>query len=429
MSQPANPTKVIAFVEPGEVQQQIRTAFDSDSEFELVAQSDSLLNAAQRVYATAPDLILVDDRLVGQLELVDELATKFPDIPLLALLESDNSGQAQQYLLAGFRSFLIKPFTQASLLRSTRRIRELEARRQSAQPVSDARQPERSNSLQVLTVFSPRGGVGCSTIALNLAVALHERLDVRVLLMEGKMIFGHLGLMLNCRPQNTIADLIPHAGALDEGLVEEVVSEHASGIHVLLSSPDLSVGQGIRPNDLYGVIQAVSGSFDLVVIDAGSHLDDNAVTLMDAADRVLLVTTPDLAALHDTSRFVQLSRTLGFPPDKVLIVLNRAGISGGIKTREIEAALHQPLFGWISEGDAKVMRSLNRGVPLLFGASRSAVSRDIRGLAGQLSAMRQQVSGQRAAKGAGGPAHLKRNGKKRPAQGRQHSVALKMTGR
>jgi len=86
--------------------------------------------------------------------------------------------------------------------------------------------------------------VGCSTIAINLAIALHEQLDVRVLLMEGKMIFGHLGLMLNLRPQNTIADLIPHAGALDDSLVEEVVSRHASGIDVLLGPPDLNVGQG-----------------------------------------------------------------------------------------------------------------------------------------------------------------------------------------
>ncbi len=424
MSPSAIPTGVIAFIEPGQIQQQVKSAVNSDPEFQLVAELDSTENAAQRVYDASPDIIIVDHRIAGQpsLDLVDELALKYPEVPIVALLDGDDGHRAQQYLLAGVRTFMFKPFTQASLLSTLRRIGELEARRKAAQPVEQNGHSVESGPLQILTVYSPRGGVGCSTIAINLAVALNNQLDVRVLLMEGKMTFGHLGLMLNFRPQNTIADLIPHAGSLEEGLVEEVVSQHASGIRVLLSSPDLNVGQGIRPNDLYSVIKAVSSAFDIIVIDAGSHLDDNAVTLMDASDRVLLITTPDLAALHDASRFIQLARSLGFPPDKVLTVLNRAGIKGGIKIREIEAGLHQPLFGRVAEGDANVIRSLNRGVPILYGSSRSAVSKDIRALAEKLSAL---LPGAQATK----LAQLRRNGNKRPTHSQHHTSALRMLGR
>jgi pilus assembly protein CpaE len=429
MSQAVGATKVIAFVKPGELQQQITAALESDQEFELVDHLPGPEDATPQVVAAAPDLILIDDGLGGQplLDLVDELATRFPDIPLIALLDEHNGARAQQYLLAGFRAFLIKPFTQVNLLSSMRRIRELELRRISVQSTANVGQSEKSGPLQILTVYSPRGGVGCSTIAINLAVALQERLDVRVLLMEGKMAFGHLGLMLNSRLQNTIADLIPHAGALDDGLVEEVVAQHASGIYLLLSSPDMNVGQGIRPSELYGVIQAVSRTYDIIVIDAGSHLDDNTVTLMDAADRVLLVTTPDLAALHDTSRFIQLSQSLGFPPNKVLTVLNRAGIRGGIKVGEIEKALRQSLFGRISEGNAKVIRSLNRGVPLLYGSSRSVVSKDIRALAGQLIAVRQSMEG----RGSPGtlPTQLMQTDNGRSARRRREAEALRLANR
>jgi pilus assembly protein CpaE len=427
MSQAAKPTVVIAFIEPGQIQQQVKSALESNSEFELVSESNGAENAAQRVYAAAPDIILVDQQIEGQhsLDLVDELAQRYPDIPIVALLDGDEAQQAQQYLLAGVRSFMIKPFTQVNLLSTLLRIRELEGRRAAAQPVEQSSYPAEAGPLQILTVFSPRGGVGCSTIATNLAVALHNRLDVRVLLMEGKMTFGHLGLMLNYRPQNTIADLIPHAGALDNGLVDEVVSHHASGIQLLLSSPDLNVGQGIRPNDLYSVIQAASSAFDIIVIDGGSHLDDNTVTLMDAADRILLITTPDLAALHDASRFIQLAQPLGFPPDKVLTVLNRAGISGGIKIREIEAALHQPLFARIADGDGKVIRSLNRGVPIVIGSSRSAVSKDIVELAKKLSVANPAAAAQSASRFA----QLKRNGNKRPAHSQHHNAALKLLKR
>jgi pilus assembly protein CpaE len=401
MSQAEKPTVVIAFIEPGQIQQQVKSALESNSEFELVSELNDAENAVQRVYEAAPDIILVDQQIEGQLslDLVDELAQRYPDIPIVALLDGDEAQQAQQYLLAGIRSFMIKPFTQVSLLSTLQRIRELEGRRAAAQPVDQSSYPAEAGPLQIFTVFSPRGGVGCSTIATNLAVALHNRLDVRVLLMEGKMTFGHLGLMLNFRPQTTIADLIPHAGTLDNGLIDEVVSNHASGIQLLLSSPDLNVGQGIRPNDLYSVIQAASSAFDIIVIDGGSHLDDNAVTLMDAAD--------------------------GFPPDKLLTVLNRAGISGGIKIREIEAALHRPLFARGADGDGKVIRSLNRGVPIVIASSRSAVSKDIVELAEKLSVAHPAAAAQSASRFA----QLRRNGNKRPAHSQHHNAALKLLRR
>ena len=427
MSEDNKPTVVIAFIEPGQIQQQVKSALESNSEFELVSEANGAENASQQVYAATPDIILIDQHIEGQLSLdmVDELAQRYPEIPIVALLDDDETQQAQQYLHTGIRSFMIKPFTQVSLLSTLQRVRELEGRRAAAQPVEQNSHAAEAGPLQILTVFSPRGGVGCSTIATNLAVALHNRLDVRVLLMEGKMIFGHLGLMLNFRPQNTIADLIPHAGALDNGLIDEVVSHHASGIQLLLSSPDLNVGQGIRPNDLYSVIQAASNAFDVIVIDGGNHLDDNTVTLMDAADRVLLVTTPDLAALHDASRFIQLAQPLGFPPDKVLTVLNRAGIRGGIRIREIEAALHQPLFARVSDGNGKVISSLNRGVPIVIGSSRSTVSKDIVALADKLSMTNPAAAAQSASRFA----QLKRNGNKRPAHSQTHNAALKLLRR
>lgn len=435
MNETANPTTVMAFVEAGTTQQQIRTAIASDGEFQLVSEQPGVNKAAQNVRSFMPEIILVDQRLGGQpsLDLVDELSLQFPEVPIVAMLEEEDTLQAQQFMLAGVRAFMIKPFTQVSLLSTLRRIRELEGRRQSTQSGSGPAASEKVEPLQILTVYSPRGGVGCSTIAINLAVALHEQLDVRVLLMEGKMLFGHLGLMLNFRPQNTIADLIPHAGTLDEGLVDEVISQHASGIHVLLGPSDLNVAQGIRPDDLYNVIKAVSRVYDIIVIDAGSFLNESTVTLMDAADRVLLVTTPDLAALHDTSRFMLLSGTLGFPPDKVLTVLNRAGMQGGVRRRDIESALHHPLFAQILEGNANVMRSLNRGVPLLYSSPRNPMSREIRTLAEKLVAMRPgeaaRLSDDRPRKKTKAPARLKRNGNGGPAHSEQHQAALRLLDR
>jgi pilus assembly protein CpaE len=241
--------------------------------------------------------------------------------------------------------------------------------------------------VKTIAVYSPRGGVGTSTVALNLALALHDETSSRVLLVEGKLAFGHMDVLLNLRTRNTLADLIPHANALDSGLVAEVVTEHATGLQVILGPNDLQVAQGIRAEDLFNVIEGLQRLYDFLVIDAGSTLNENTVTLLDAADRVLLVATPELASLHDVSRFVQLSRSLGYPPGKLLVVLNRAGQEGGVKTKDIESALHHELFGLVPEDGANALRSLNRGLPLIVRYPRSPASRAYQQLGRKLAGL------------------------------------------
>ncbi|GAG47169.1 unnamed protein product, partial [marine sediment metagenome] len=235
---------------------------------------------------------------------------------------------------------------------------------------------------RTFTVFSPRGGVGCSTLATNLAIELRAESGESVLLVDGKLFFGHLDVMLNIRARNTIADLVPHANLLDPGLIGDVVVQHASGIDVMLSPNDVQVAQGMRAEDLYNIISGIKKAYGYVIIDAGSALTENTVTMMDAADRILLVTTPDLVSLHDTSRFIQISRTLSYPPEKMIIVLNRANLNGGVKPRDIESALRHEVYAQIPDDSPNVLRSINRGIPLVMQYPRSPATHSIQRLAG-----------------------------------------------
>ena len=374
---------LVAMVEPGSTHEQISNALNAQDEFQPVVILDSVNGWVKEIREAKPDIILIDAVLDGQptLELIDDITLQFPDATIVAILPNDNPINAQKAMLAGARAFVIQPFTGVALLSSLRRVRDLEARRRYSQSTTGSGELSQTEPMQIMTVFSPRGGVGCSTLAVNLALAIHGQIESRVLLMEGKLLFGHLALMLNIRTHNDITDLIPHANLLDENLVKDVVVNHASGIDVLLSPNDVQAGQGVRPEDLLGIVQGVRRMYDFIVIDAGSYLDENTVTLMDLSDRILLLTTPDLASLHDVSRFIQISRTLSYPPGKMLTILNRSGMAGGVKTKEIEAALHHEVFAYIPEDDPKVMRSLNRGVPHLYKYPRSPVSRSIRQIA------------------------------------------------
>jgi pilus assembly protein CpaE len=387
MTEVRNSIPVVAIIDPGMIRHQMMSAFQTQVDFQLVTVIENLDNAVREIRATQPEIIIVDHIVADQLttDTIDNLCIQFPDKAVIVLLPENDPELAQQVMFAGARAFLVQPFTQSDLLSTVRRVYALEERRRLAQTPVKGDEPGETDPLQVITVFSPRGGVGCSTVSINLAVALQGLVDARTLLMEGKLHFGHLGLMLNVRPRNSIAELIPHANSLDAALIEDVVVEHATGIDVLLSPPNIEMAQGIKPDDMLNVLRGVRPLYDFVVIDSGSFLNENTVTLMDMSDRVLLVANPDLASLHDVSRFIQISRTLGYPPGKVLVVLNRSGMLGGVKTKDIEAALHQPPFAEIPEDGTKAIRSLNRGVPLYYKYPRNPVSRSIRHLAKTLA--------------------------------------------
>ncbi len=386
MAATTNPSRVIFIGDPGPVQQQITTAMGSQTEFQLVDVLTSPDRLIRELHAAEPNIILIDHLLGGQptLDIIDDISLQYPGAAVVTILPANDPVIIQQVTLAGARAFLIQPFTQVNLLSTLRRVNELEARRGKILPSAEGSRIEDVKPLRNVAIFSPRGGAGCTTIALNLAISLYEDTGARILLMEGKFFFGHLDVMLNIRGRNTIADLLPHASAIDEALVRDVVCDHASGIKVLLAPSDLQVGQGIRPDDIYSVFVNLQRFFDYIVVDVGSYLTENTVTLMDAADKILLVTTPELASLHDTSRFIQLSRSLGYPPEKLLILLNRAGMLGGVRTKDIETALHHQVFAHIPDDQASAVRSLNRGIPLLIRYPRSVVSRAIKQLSKRL---------------------------------------------
>jgi pilus assembly protein CpaE len=388
MNPPTRQTRVIVICEPGPTQQQVSAALSAQGEFQLVDVLSAKDKLARQIRAAEPEIILLDSVLEGEstMDIVDDLALRFSDASVVAILPSNDPLLAQQAMLAGARGFIVQPFTQINLLSTLRRMVELETRRNQGKAVVTSHLPESSRALRSITVYSPRGGAGTTTVATNLAVTLMEETGCKVLLFEGKMFFGHLEVMLNLHTQNNIADLVAHASNLDEALLRDVISPHASGISTLLAPNNIQLAQGIRPDDIYNIFVAAQRLFDIVVVDAGSSLNEIAVTLMDSADRLILLTTPELASLQDASRFLQLSRTsLSYPSEKVLTVLNRSGIQGGVRQKDIESVLHQQLYAQIPDDEGNVLRSINRGIPLCVRYPRSPAASAIRQMAKSLA--------------------------------------------
>lgn len=383
-------SRVIAIGDPGPTQQQITTALSSQHEFELVEVLTAPERMVREISAARADIILIDHELVSQptVDIIDDLTAEFPNAAIVAILPDNDPQQIQRVIMAGARGFVVQPFTQINLLSTLRRVGELEKRRRREYRVEQPDLTESSRPLQTVAVYSPRGGAGSTTLAINVALAYQEETGQKVLLLEGKQFFGHVDVMLNIRSHNSLADLIPHASSLDESIIQDVVVRHGTGLNVLLGFSNMQAAQGLRPDSLYSVLISLRRAFDVIVIDAGSLLNENTVTYLDAADRILLLTTPDLSSLRDASKFIQISQSLSYPPEKMLVTMNREGMPGGVGAKDIEVTLRQPLFARLPEATAEVQRSLNRGIPLILNYPRSPASRAIREMTKALTEMR-----------------------------------------
>ena len=303
------------------------------------------------------------------------------------VLPKEQVAEANRVILAGARAFVSQPLNQQELLDTLGRIREVFQRSQRSKAAAAAGDVSMA-SRGTFVVFSPKGGVGCSLVAVNLSLALKTELKQDVLLMDGKLLFGDLDVMLNLKSQNSIADLVPHAGSLDEGLIRDVVSEHVSGVKVLPAPPTPASAHGIHPDELHRILVGVQNIYPIIVIDAGNFLNDNTVTLMDASRRVLLVIHPDIASLRDASRFLDLClTTLSFPRDRILLIVNQHDQREGLGLADIEKTLQTKVFATLPWDPSAALQSINRGVPLSMLNQKSELRQAFREMAKSVAAI------------------------------------------
>jgi len=349
----------------------------AEEDFSLVEQELTPAILFSMIVRIQPDVILLDYDFQKQpFNLVDKIATDFPASALVAVLSEAEIGNSDRVVLSGARAFIKYPYTADKLLLTLRRVMELKERNH-ARPAGEPFPEEEAKFRQTITVFSPKGGAGTTTIATNLAISLHKALkeEEDVLLIDGKHLFGHAALYLNLRTANSITDLTAHAGMLDPRLISQVVVEHLSGIHVLPSPNSIAQAQGIRPEDLFKVIQSLQQIYPYIIIDAGNHLDEITVTYLDSSDKILLVFNPDLASMRDVGLFMEIASSLSYPKEKVLPIVNLAGRKADVKSNEIEDILKMEIFGTIPADDELALASLNEGVPILMKKPHHRISK------------------------------------------------------
>ncbi len=237
-------------------------------------------------------------------------------------------------------------------------------------------EPPRVRGRQVVAMFGPKGGVGRSTIATNLAVGLVQLYGKQVVLVDADLWFGDVSVLLDLHSNRSLASLIPVADQLDRELLRTVLVEHPSGVQAVLAPPDPALVETIPVALPARVAEAYRDLFDHVVIDTHPSMEEYILQLLDAADRIVVVTTPEMSSIRNTAQVLRLATALHLR-DKMLLVLNRA--NSGIQVEHLEETVGMRVDVSIVSAGRRVVEAANHGLPVLLmdPLGKEQITRDL----------------------------------------------------
>jgi pilus assembly protein CpaE len=360
-----------------------------EGDIEVVGAASSGAEALQLAGSLKPDVVLMDINMpdMDGIAATEQLAARVPTTAVIMMSVQGEADYLRRSMLAGAREFLVKPFSSDELTASIRQVHIREREKQSRMAAAPAAggggsQPDREPG-RVVAVFSPKGGVGRTTVAVNLAVAAATELGKKVVLVDASFQFGDVGVLLNLNPKNkSIADLAPEleAGGEPESL-DTFVIDHSAGVRVLLAPPTPEMAELITTSGVKKVIEKLRAEHDLVVVDCTSWFNDTTLAILDMADVILTMLSLEITSIKNMRLFLEVADQLGYEPGKVRLVLNRADSTLGIRVADVEHSIGRKVDHTVVSDGRSVVYALNRGVPFFLSNREAQVSQDVLRLA------------------------------------------------
>jgi pilus assembly protein CpaE len=372
-----------------ETRENLRKLLFFESDIEVVGAANSGEEGITMAGELQPDIVLMDINMPGidGITASEAITQQVPFTQTIMMSVQGEADYLRRSMLAGAREFLIKPFSSDELIGSIRRVHELGASRRGAMSAAAPAAPSRAEQERspeelgkVIAIFSPKGGVGCSTVAINLAVALHRAEGARVALVDSSLQFGDVAVFLNLQANRTLADLAPHVGELDQDLLDHVLLEHQSGIRALLAPPRPEMADLIAPAILNTILDKLRRLYNYIVVDTPSSLADITLTVLDVADRVVLITTPDIPSIKNAKLFFEVTEALEYPPGKTILILNKADRQANIRAEDIEASIKHPVVAQLPLDERTATTAANQGVPIMTSAQSTLLAQAIMSL-------------------------------------------------
>jgi pilus assembly protein CpaE len=397
--------RVMIVDDVSETRENVRKLLQFESDVDVVGAARTGKEAIQLSQDLNPDVVLMDINMpdMDGISATEQIRAKQPAVQVVILSVQGDQNYMRRAMLAGARDFLTKPPLGDELISAIRRAGSMaqseRAKSAQVQVAPAASHPGvalnyGSVNGKIITIYSPKGGTGCTTLAVNLALTLHNE-DTQVALVDANLQFGDVAVFVNEQGKNTIVDLSPRVEELERDVVEDVMIKHAaSGLHILAAPSRPEHAEKVTGSQFTKVLECLRRWYSYVVVDTATLLTDVTLAAIDVSDVLVLVTTQDIPSIKNCRLFLDLSQTLGIERERILFVMNRFDKRINITPDRVTENLKQEVVSVIPFDEQTVMKAVNRGVPFVLDNKNQPAARGIFSLA---ESVRARVAAQESA--------------------------------
>lgn len=380
------PVRILVVDDDRTISELLRLVLTQDGHQVSLANSaeDALAQIAQQV----PQMVITDVVLpqMDGMALCRKLRERpeTSQIPIVIMTTRDETKDKVAGFEAGADDYLVKPFDPEEL---KYRVRNLLTRK--AAPAQPKANPPPAG--KTIVFFGSKGGVGKTSIALNLSLALQRRApSKKVALFDADFAFGDIAARLNLPTSRSILDLARNADHLDAELVQQVMVAHSSGLRVLLNPVHPVEAELVTPDHVKKVMALLKSLYDVLVVDCQSSYDERTLAVIDNADILMLVVTPEIGPIKNARQFLEVAEDLGIPSNKILVVLNRFNSNVGIEHEEIERTFKHKIAFHLASAGRTITLCTNQGTPLMIAQPNHPFSQQIMQMAEYLTKLLTQ---------------------------------------
>ena len=313
---------------------------------------------------------------------ITQILNRFPQVSIFATCADKSSDTILKVMRSGATEYLLRPVLETDLTFALQKLGRLWL----TKPIQEA------EAGHVLTVYSPKGGVGVTTIAINLATNIYEATKKPTILVDLDLNAGDVTTFLNIKPSYTISDIATNISRLDKSFLQGVITKHESGIFVLAEPQKVEEGLAISGTEVNKVLSILKTMFSFIIIDT-EPISDRTTTAIKMSDIILLICNMSLTVIRNTKRHLKFIQKMDIETDKIKVIANRYMKKGEIRIEDTEKAISYPIFRTIPDDYNTSMACLNKGVPISVGAPKSQLNVSMKQLAEALINIKKSKGG------------------------------------
>jgi pilus assembly protein CpaE len=351
---------------------------------DVQTETQDLYRGISMIRRTNPAVVILS--LAPSEEAAMECAQKinqyFPECALIVAARKMSSSLVLNAMRVGAREFITQPFNKDELVGAVKKI--LQAKKNAS--------PDSLLSSKMVTVFGVKGGVGTTTVAVNLASLLAKHAKADAIVIDLNFQFGDAALLLNVKTRCSVLDLAGHIDRLDVSQLATLLPKTPGGVSLLSGPAKIEEAENITCGHLEQIMMAVRSAFPYIVVDAAHVLNDFTVKAMDESDHILAVATPDVPSIYNTTRCLDIFKKMGYDREKVLVALNRCNGADELDPSTVEELLKYPVSWRFPKHDADAMAAaVNKGVPITQLLPNSKLSQNLMKMAQHLGFLQRII--------------------------------------